>query len=369
MSGSLTTKQVIRMASTLERTINRHASQRTSHGSERHATPALVDSRARILKSIEPFVETQLVLLKPVEECWQPSDMLPHLTTAAWAEGIQQLRMYAQGLSDELLVVLVGDMVTEEALPAYQTMFNRHDGLSDETGADDNPWAQWSRGWTAEEARHGALLNTYLYLSGRVDMRAVDATIQRLIRNGFDPLTDNDPYHGLIYTAFQERATKISHSNTARLATQSGDQVLSRMCNMIAGDEARHEEAYKRFVGQIVAVDPVGAVLAIAQMMKTKIVMPGERMADGGGTGLFERFSVVAQRIGVYTARDYAQIIEHLVDYWRIPRLTGFTGEAAEAQAYLCGLADRYRRLAERMERQATVKARRSFSWIFGREL
>ena len=328
-----------------------------------------MDERVRVIRQLEPFVETQLSLLRPVEDCWQPSDVLPHLTTAGWAEGIQQLRLYAQGLSDELLVVLVGDMVTEEALPAYQTMFNRHGGVTDETGADHSPWAQWSRGWTAEERRHGELLNTYLYLSGRVDMRAVDATIQRLIRNGFDPLTGNDPYHGLIYTAFQERATKISHGNTARLATKSGDQVLARMCNMIAGDEARHEEAYKRFVGHIVAVDPVGAVLAIAQMMKTNIVMPGGRMADGKGTGLFERFSVVAQRIGVYTVRDYAQIIEHLVEYWRIPYVTGLTGKAAEAQAYLCGLAHRYERLAERMQQQDPVKTRLSFSRIFGREL
>ncbi len=37
----------------------------------------------------------------------------------------------------------------------------------DETGAQSHPWAVWTRHWTAEENRHGNLLNKYLYLSGR----------------------------------------------------------------------------------------------------------------------------------------------------------------------------------------------------------
>ena len=75
-------------------------------------------------------------------------------------------------------------MVTEEALPTYQTMGNRSEGASDETGASSLPWAQWLRGWTAEENRHGDLLNRYLYLTGRVDMRQVETTVHHLLRNG-----------------------------------------------------------------------------------------------------------------------------------------------------------------------------------------
>jgi acyl-[acyl-carrier-protein] desaturase len=39
-----------------------------------------------------------------------------------------------------------------------------------------NGWAQWVRQWTSEENRHGDLLNKYLYLSGRVNMREVEMT-------------------------------------------------------------------------------------------------------------------------------------------------------------------------------------------------
>jgi acyl-[acyl-carrier-protein] desaturase len=75
-------------------------------------------------------------------------------------------------------------MVTEEALPSYQSMGNRTEGIADDTGASSLPWAQWLRGWTAEENRHGDLLNRYLYLSGRVDMRQVETTVHHLLRNG-----------------------------------------------------------------------------------------------------------------------------------------------------------------------------------------
>ncbi len=68
---------------------------------------------------------------------------------------------------------------------------------------------RWNRQWTAEENRHGDLMNKYCYLSGRVNMKAVERTIQNLIGSGMDPKTENNPYLGFIYTSFQERATKV----------------------------------------------------------------------------------------------------------------------------------------------------------------
>ena len=65
------------------------------------------------------------------------------------------------------------------------------------------PWGKWTREWTAEENRHGDLMNKYCYLSGRVNMKAVEKTIQNLIGSGMDPKTENNPYLGFIYTSFQ----------------------------------------------------------------------------------------------------------------------------------------------------------------------
>ena len=73
-----------------------------------------------------------------------------------------------------------------------------------QTGKRDELRAQ-TRAWVAEENRHGDLLNKYCWLTGRVDMRAVEVTIQRLIGSGMDPKTENNPYLGFVYTSFQVR--------------------------------------------------------------------------------------------------------------------------------------------------------------------
>jgi acyl-[acyl-carrier-protein] desaturase len=324
-----------------------------------------MSKKLEVIRSIEGFVGENIgTLLKPIESSWQPSDFLPGLSDPDWKERLDTLQAGAKNLPDDLLVVLVGDMVTEEALPTYQTWINRLHGLTDETGVSDSPWSRWSRGWTAEENRHGDLLNRYLVLSGRVDMRAVEVTIHHLINAGFDPQTENDPYLGFIYTSFQERATKISHRNVATLALRAGDETLHRICGVIAGDEARHEKAYKLFMTKIFEADPVGAITAFATMMKRKIVMPAVMMRDGISESLFLRFSRVAQRTGVYTAMDYADIVESLVKHWNIETLPGLSDIAARSQDYLCSLATRYRALAGR----ATIMTGPDhFSWVFDR--
>lgn len=53
------------------------------------------------------------------------------------------------------------------------------------------------------------LIRRYLWMTGRVNMKAVECTIQNLIGSGMDPRTENNPYLGFVFTSFQERATKV----------------------------------------------------------------------------------------------------------------------------------------------------------------
>ena len=80
--------------------------------------------------------------------------------------------------------------------------------------------------------------------------------------------------------------------------------------------------------------------------------MPGRFMDDGRDPDLFDHFAIVAQRTNVYTVRDYASIIEHLVTAWNIAG-RAVTGKAAQAQDELCRQAERYERLAEQNRRHA----------------
>ncbi|GFZ11256.1 plant stearoyl-acyl-carrier-protein desaturase family protein [Actinidia rufa] len=326
--------------------------------------------KIELFKSLDDWAKKNiLVHLRPVEKCWQPSDFLPDPASEGFDEQVKELRERARELPDDYYVVLVGDMITEEALPTYQTMLNTLDGVRDETGASLSSWAVWTRAWTAEENRHGDLLNKYLYLCGRVDMKQIEKTIQYLIGSGMDPRTENSPYLGFIYTSFQERATFISHGNTARLAKGYGDLKLAQICGTIAADEKRHETAYTKIVEKLLEIDPDGTVLAIADMMRKKISMPAHLMYDGQDDNLFEHFSSVAQRLGVYTAKDYADILEFLVGRWNVEKVTGLSGEGRKAQDYVCGLAPRIRKLEERAQGRAKQASAAPFSWIFGREI
>ena len=332
--------------------------ERTDSTGRDHDT---VSEHQEVMRAIEPAVADGLRLLLPLDRAWQPTDYLPDLETVNWRDEIERFRTAAETVSDELLVVLVGDMVTEEALPSYSVALN---GLvRDDEGTSPAPWARWLRGWTAEENRHGDLLNAYLRLTGRVDMRAVERTIHSLVVNGFNPQTRADPYGLLVYTSFQERATRLSHGNVGRIAARHGDANLARICGAIAGDEARHEAFYTRMMAEVLEHDPAGGILAFRSMLRGRIAMPGRFMDDGRDPDVFDHFATVAQRTNVYTVRDYASIIEHLVRTWDIARRT-VTGEAARAQEELCRQAERHVRLAERTAAALAKQPPRAFSWI-----
>lgn len=342
---------------------------------------SITEARLDLVKSIGGYVEEQVMpMLKPVDKCWQPADFLPPSEDPDFEDKVRELRARARCLPDDYLVVFVGDMITEEALPTYMAMLNTLDGVRDETGASPTPWGKWTREWTAEENRHGDVMNKYMYLTGRVNMKAIEVTIQNLIGSGMDPKTENDPYLGFTYTSFQERATKVSHGNTARHALEHGDEVLAKICGSIASDEGRHEIAYCRIMDELYRLDPEGSVLAFADMMRKQIVMPAHLMDDNlheakTGRKLFADFSSVAERTGTYTAMDYADIMEHLVHRWKLAELgtqgIPLTGQAADAQQYLISMPNRVRKLAERanVRKQRQKGSTSPFAWVFDREV
>ena len=297
-------------------------------------------------KNIDSFVEKFLI---PAEKIWQPTDFLPNSQKDTFISEVEEIRELSKELHDDFWVVLVGDTITEEALPTYESWLLDLDGVSQQP---DNGWAKWVRTWTAEENRHGDVLNKYLYLSGRVNMREVEITTQHLISDGFDIGTASDPYKNFVYTSFQELATYVSHNNVAKIAKAKGHKSLAKMSKIIAGDEMRHHIAYSEFVKEIFKIDPSEMMLAFQHMMKHKIVMPAMHLRESFGAkgSLFDDFSTVAQRIGVYTGFDYVDILKKLTVNWEIDKITGLTPEAEKARDYLMNLPDRMYRITERIK-------------------
>ncbi|MDP2160364.1 MAG: acyl-ACP desaturase [Flavobacterium sp.] len=308
-------------------------------------------------KKVDTFMNDYLI---PVEKIWQPTDLLPNSEKETFFEEVKELREIAKDLPYDFWVVLVGDTITEEALPTYESWLMEVEGVDNE---ERNGWSRWIRSWTGEENRHGDVLNKYLYLSGRVNMREIEMTTQHLINDGFDIGTGKDPYKNFVYTSFQELATYVSHNRVAQMAKKYGDNKLSKMCKLIAGDEMRHHHAYSEFVNQIFKVDPSEMMLAFQYMMKQKIVMPAHFLRESGQkiSTAFEQFSDSAQRIGIYTAADYVDIMQKLIDKWDIDKINGLTDEAEKARDYLMKLPARMARISERLVIPETGHV---FKWV-----
>jgi len=296
-------------------------------------------------KSVDSFIEQFLI---PIEKIWQPTDFLPNSESETFLDEVKELREIAKDLPYDFWVVMVGDTITEEALPTYESWLMNVEGVDNE---GRNSWSKWVRQWTGEENRHGDLLNKYLYLSGRINMREVEITTQHLIADGFDIGTGRDPYKNFVYTSFQELATYVSHNRVSQIAKDYGDKKLSKVCKLIAGDEMRHHHAYCEFVDQIFKVDPSEMMLAFQYMMKQKITMPALFLRESGEKiGLaFEQFSNSAQKLGVYTANDYVEIMQKLIERWQIDKIGNLSDEAEKARDYLMKLPARMAKVSERL--------------------
>ncbi|HMQ44010.1 MAG TPA: acyl-ACP desaturase, partial [Mariniflexile sp.] len=121
-------------------------------------------------KDVASLMEKYLI---PIDKIWQPTDFLPNSEGDRFFEEVKEIRELSKELPYDFWVVLVGDMITEEALPTYESWLMDVEGVN-QVGEEQNGWAKWVRQWTGEENRHGDVLNKFLYLSGRVNMREIE---------------------------------------------------------------------------------------------------------------------------------------------------------------------------------------------------
>jgi acyl-[acyl-carrier-protein] desaturase len=104
-------------------------------------------------------------------------------------------------------------------------------------------------------------------------------------------------------------------------------------------------------------------MLAFEDMMRKKIVMPAHYMREMGVEmgKTFGHFTDAAQRLGVYTSQDYTDILESLINTWKLDQVSDLNGAAEKARDYIMALPNRLRRVADRMP---VPKLEYKFKWI-----
>uniref|UniRef100_A0A2N9I812 Acyl-[acyl-carrier-protein] desaturase n=1 Tax=Fagus sylvatica TaxID=28930 RepID=A0A2N9I812_FAGSY len=309
--------------------------------------------KVEIFKYMEDWAsENILTLLKPVEKSWQPQDFLPDPASNGFLEQVKELRARTMEIPDDILIILAASIVTEEALPTYQSRVNASDVFCDETGIDSTALGQFGQG-------HGVLKKTGTVIFSISTSTFRDETLARV-----QILTLGSSTH------HSKKEQHLSPTgNTARLVKKHGDIKLAQICGTIAADEKRHESAYTKIVEKLFELDPNETIMAFADVMRRKISMPGHLMYDGYDQNLFVNVSTVSSRIGAYSALDYIDVMEHFVDKWKVEKLTGLTSDGKKAQDFVCGLSQRMRKVEGRNEKKVKEMQTIPFSWIFGRKV
>ena len=72
-------------------------------------------------KDVNALIEKYLI---PVEKIWQPTDFLPNSESDSFYDEVREIREFSKELPYDFWVVLVGDMITEEALTNLRVLVN-----------------------------------------------------------------------------------------------------------------------------------------------------------------------------------------------------------------------------------------------------
>ena len=118
--------------------------------------PSRIEVMHYLAQKIDSIIDE---FLKKIDTNWQPADFLPESSGENFAKEIIELQTQCKELPYDYLAVLVGDVITEEALPTYESWLIEVDGI---TKTEPQGWSKWIRMWSAEENRHGDLLNKFL---------------------------------------------------------------------------------------------------------------------------------------------------------------------------------------------------------------
>lgn len=233
------------------------------------------------------------------------------------------------------------NVLTEDNLPYYfrdiERMFGR-----------DGAWGEWVRRWTAEEGRHGMVINNYLQATRALDPVELERARMIQVQTGAVPEPPN-MVEGLAYVSLQELATRISHFNTGSMLT---DEVGKKIMRRVASDENHHFLFYRDALSAVIEVDPSAAVIAIEKQV-TDFAMPGV------GIPGFSKHAKAIADAGIYDlAIHHDQILQPVIMRdWALESIEGLDAEAEQSRAKLVKYIGRVGKVGARLAARREEKA------------
>ncbi len=283
----------------------------------------------------EKLLERHLATTKE----WFPHKLVPWSRSTDYDDDYEWNPREA-GVPEAVRSALFVNTLTEDNLPYYfrdiERMFGR-----------DGAWGEWVRRWTAEEGRHGMVLNQYLQASRAID--PVELERGRMVQMSSGAVPEPETVvDGLAYVTLQELATRISHFNTGSHLTDPAGKAIMRR---VAADENLHFLFYRDAMSAVIEVDPSRAVIAIERQV-AGFAMPGTAIPG------FAAHSKAIADSGIYDiAIHHDQILKPvIVRDWAVEKLEGLSPEAEESRRRLIKRIDRIGKVGRRM---ATRRAER----------
>src|SRR4051794_35430947 len=113
--------------------------------------PTIENHHAQLLSELEPLVGELMAAHDAKRPLWFPSEVLEPCLEP---ETLGQIRERLQDLPNPPRVAVAVNLITEEGLPHFHRMIAAHVG-------EHGVWQEWNNLWTAEEERHGSVLQGY----------------------------------------------------------------------------------------------------------------------------------------------------------------------------------------------------------------
>ena len=130
--------------------------------------------------------------------------------------------------------------------------------------------------WGYEESKHALVFREYLLRSG---LRTLDQYMnyeEEVLKTEWQlPFASNRQM--ACYGALQEIATFMIYMAQRNAYRQSGDEVLTRLFDLVARDEAAHAAFYRNFMRFEYEEDPEGTAIDLAYVI-SNFEMPGEKL-------------------------------------------------------------------------------------------